>query len=130
MRLPEAVTGVGVRLATTGLHHELPGAWLLVTGWSNSVFEAAIAGVPAMTVAPPNVAPVDFASGGLSIDAADPAEAAGVALRLLDHDVHQAAVERARAALEPRLGSLDGRATRRAADLVRELIEGSRSTAT
>lgn len=130
LSLPEPSAGIGLRLAPGGLHGELPGAWLLVTGWSNSVFEAALAGVPALTVAPPGVAPVDFASEGLSIGAADPEAAAAEALRLLDPDAHRAAVERARGALESRIGPLDGAATRRAAALIRELIDGSPAAAT
>jgi len=65
--------GVAVRIARAGgLHAELPGATLLLTGWSNSVFEAALAGVPAITVSPPGVAPVDFAAEGLALAAEGP----------------------------------------------------------
>jgi len=128
--LPDAVAGVGVRRSKVGLHAELIGAWLMVTSWSNSVFEAAIAGVPAMTVAPPGVAPVDFAADGLAIAAADPGGAAAETLKLLDPDAHHAAVERARVALGSRLGPLDGAATERAAALVRELIGGQRGAGT
>jgi hypothetical protein len=130
VRLPEPQAGVGVRLAPGGLHHELLGAWLLITGWSNSVFEAAIAGVPAMTVAPPGTAPVAYASDGLALDAADPPAAVAEAMRLLDPEAHRTMVERARAALESRLGPLDGAATERAAGLVRELIGGPASAGT
>ena len=128
--LPEAAAGVAVRLGEAGLHAELPGAWLMVTGWSNSVFEAAIAGVPALTVSPPGVAPIDFAADGLAIAASDPASAAAAALRLLDPDAHRAAAEGARAALVSRLGPIDGGATRRAARLVQELIVGHPQSAT
>jgi hypothetical protein len=61
---------------------------------------------------------------------ATPGEAAEAALRLLDTGARQAAVARARNALEPRLGVIDGAATARAARLVRELIAGHAADAT
>jgi hypothetical protein len=96
----------------------------MVTGWSNSVYEAAIAGVPSITVAPAGVSPVDFAVEGLAIAARDEASAAEAARSVLDPDSRQAAVARARAVLPERLGPLDGRATERAARLALELAGG------
>jgi hypothetical protein len=114
--------GVAVRIARAGdLHAELPGATLLVTGWSNSVFEAALLRIPAITVSPPGVAPVDFAAEGLSLAAADPAEAAAQALRLVAPDTRDAVTEGARDALRDRIGVLDGRASERAARIMLEM---------
>jgi hypothetical protein len=110
-----------------GLHGELPGAWAMVTGWSNSVFEAAIAGVPSICVAPAGSSPVDFAGQGLAIAAGDEESAAEAARRLLDPAIHGAAVERARSGLTQRLGPLDGHATERAARLALELMRGGPS---
>jgi hypothetical protein len=119
----EAPDGVAVRLAGgEGLHGELPGAWVMVTGWSNSVFEAAIAGVPSISVAPVGSSPVDFAAQGLAIAAIDEVSAAEAASALLDPATRQAAVARARAGLAERLGPLDGRATERAARLALEMV--------
>jgi hypothetical protein len=117
--------GTAVRVASgDALHRELPGAWVMVTGWSNSVFEAAIAGVPSITVAPAGVAPVDFAAAGLALGATDPAAAAALARSLLDPAVRNAAVMRARATLPQRIGPLDGHATHRAAELVLRMARG------
>jgi hypothetical protein len=118
----DAPAGVEVRIAAgDGLHRELTGAWAMVTGWSNSVYEAAIAGVPSITVAPRGTSPVDFAADGLAIAAGDEASAVKAARSLLDPASHLEAVARARALLPERLGSLDGRSTERAARLVLEL---------
>jgi hypothetical protein len=117
--------GIEVRVAEPGdLHRQLVGAELLVTGWSNSVFEAAVAGVPALTVNPGGIAPVDFAADGLSVGVADADEAARAALALRDETTRRAAVERARAVAEERLGALDGRASARAARLMLALARG------
>jgi len=113
--------GVRLRIADDGLHAALRGARLLVTGWSNSVFEAALLGVPSISVSPGGVAPVDFAAEGLAIGVSDAAEAARAAAALLDPAARAEAVRRARASLPEHLGPLDGRAAERAARLVREL---------
>jgi hypothetical protein len=107
------------RVAAAGtLDDELIGARLLLTAWSNSVFEAAVAGVPAITVAPPGVAPVDFATDGLAAHAADPQAAARAAVSLATPQARSVAVQRARRAAEERLGPLDGMAADRAARLL------------
>jgi len=121
-------TGVAVRVAgIDGLHAELPGAWTMVTGWSNSVFEAAIAGVPTISVAPPGASPIDFPREGLAIAARDEASAAEAAYALLDPATRDAAVARARSGLAARLGPLDGRSTERAAHLAIEMMRGGTS---
>jgi hypothetical protein len=114
--------GVTVRTADREtLQDVLPGAWAMVTGWSNSVFEAAIAGVPSITVDPGGVAPVDFASAGLARGADGAAAAAEVAVSFLDEEVWQAAIGQAREALTAHIGPLDGCATHRAARLMLEM---------
>ena len=69
----------------------------------------------------PDVAVIDIAMPVLNgIEAA----------RQISAKLPQTAVERARGALESRIGPLDGAATRRAAALIRELIDGSPAAAT
>ena len=115
-RLPADVT---VRVVDDDLHTVLPDSWLLVTGFSQSVFEAAISGVPAITVdASRGQVPVTFARDGLAIGATDPASAGEAARRLLANDERRAAVAQARRELERRIGPLDGRASQRAAELI------------
>ena len=115
--------GTAVTVAADGLHAALAEAWLLVTGWSNSVMEAAIAGIPSITVDPGGVAPVDFAAEGLSVLAIDEASAAAAASRLQAGPPAVEAVARARAVLVERVGPLDGHASERAAHLMRSLVE-------
>ena len=111
--------GVEISIAPAGdLHAALTGATLLVTGWSNSVLEAACLGVPAITVIPSGVAPVDFAAEGLAAAASDAAEAAVAARHLLDPAARDEAIARAQAALVDHLGPLDGRASERAARIM------------
>jgi hypothetical protein len=119
--------GVPVRLATeSGLHAEVVRASLLVTGWSNSVFEAAVAGIPAITVNPGGVAPVDFAADGLALGAVDEESAARVAAGLADEAARAAALQRSRQAAVQRLGAIDGRASERAARLMLAVGRGER----
>jgi hypothetical protein len=118
-------SGVAVRLAAAGdLHRELIGSALLVTGWSNSVFEAAVAGVPALTVNPGGIAPVDFAADGLALGATDADSAKTAAAGLRDEGRRDAAVRRAREVAVERLGALDGRASWRAARLMLAMARG------
>jgi hypothetical protein len=101
------------------LYDTLDGAWLLVTGWSNTVFEAALAGVPSLCVSiPGSEPPVDFAVDGIALGVTDLASAATIVRRLRDETAWRQAVTDARAALSDRLGPLDGRAADRLADLV------------
>ena len=117
-----ARSGVAVRLAAgDSLHAELATATLLVTGWSNAVLEAAICGVPAVTVAPVGVAPVDFAADGLALSGADVAEVVAAARRLQDPAARAEVVGRARRAVIGRLGPLDGRASERAARIMLQM---------
>jgi hypothetical protein len=113
--------GVHVRIDRGGLHAALADAWLLVTGWSNSVFEAGLAGVPTILVDAEAASPVTYAEDGLGIGVRSDAEAAAAAARLLEPAVRQATLGRARVALEAHLGPLDGRASERAARLAIEL---------
>src|SRR5439155_1188689 len=93
------------------LHELLPGAFALVTGWSNSVFEAVIAGVPAITAHVTPGAPVaSFAAEGIALQATSENEAAAIAQQLSDAAVRGQVVSAARERLEPHLGALDGQA--------------------
>jgi hypothetical protein len=104
------------------LYDTLDGAWLLVTGWSNTVFEAALSGVPSLCVSIlGSEPPVDFAADGIALGVTDEASAATAVRRLRDETAWRQAVTDARAALSDRLGPLDGRAAERLADLVLEL---------
>ena len=98
---------------------------LLVTGWSNTVFEAALRGVPSLTInATRGAAPMPFAEEGLSEGAMDPESAADLARRFLEEDFRAAAVARARERLPEHLGPQDGHAAERAADLVEAAAQG------
>jgi hypothetical protein len=112
--------GVTVRVdARRSLHDLLDGAWLLATAWSNSVFEAALLGVPSLAIVPAGVAdPVRFAAEGLAVGAATPEEAGDAAELLRDARERTRAVERARAALAEHIGPPDGLASSRVADLM------------
>jgi hypothetical protein len=115
-------SGVTVRTAHgESLQDLLLDAWAMVTGWSNSVFEATIAGVPSIAVDPGGVAPIDFAAAGLAEGADGAAAAAELAVSFLDESVRQAAISRARDALPAHIGTLDGCATERAALLMLEM---------
>lgn len=127
----ERPAGVEVRLdEETPLHRLLDDAWLLVTGWSNSLFEAALRGVPCLMVAPGGVVPVPYAAEGMALLAPDERAAADAARSLRDPEARRAAVERARAGLERHLGPLDGAAGRRTARLLLELSGGRRAEGT
>lgn len=115
--------GVEVRIERgVDLHDLLPGAFMLITAWSQSVLEAAIAGVPSVTVIPTGgPAPVTFAEEGLAAGAVDEDSAAAAARALTAPGGRESAVERARAALHRHVGDLDGRAAERSAELILRL---------
>ena len=104
------------------LYDLLDGAWALFTGWSNSVFESILSGVPPVcltaTGGPP---PTTFASEGLALGAANLDEVAGVVARLLRENERAMLLRQARIALSEHLGPLDGRASERTASLILEL---------
>jgi hypothetical protein len=119
--------GLTLRIADAGpILDVLEGAWLLVTGWSNSIFEAGLLGVPSITV---NLTggddPTTFGAEGLSIAARDPDSAIAAARELLDDDRRAAAVAIARSHLKEHLGPLDGHAALRVADLVVAMAGGA-----
>ncbi len=118
---------VSVRIETQRTLPELlTGASAMVTAWSNSVFEAVLLGVPAITVVPPGVPQVvDFAHDGLALHASSPDEAASLAERLRDPQTAAAIVERARTAAERRIGPIDGGASERVARICMEMIDAS-----
>jgi hypothetical protein len=111
------------------LHDLLPDAWLLITGSSQSVFEAAIAGIPTITTSPIEAGLVTHVQEGFSLGADDPDSAAEVAASLLDPATRAAAVARSAAALRDRFGELDGRAAERAADVIESVVRDRRSAA-
>ena len=115
----EPPPGVTAVQASAGLHELLGGAMLLVTAFSQSVFDAAVAGVPAIMVNPEGPpSPVPYAHEGFAIEVRGPEEASAVAARLVIPANRDAAVERAQRALADRFGVVDGKAYLRAADLV------------
>jgi len=119
-RLAESLTpptDVSVRIAPPGeLHARLAGAFALVTASSQSAFDAVAAGIPAIAVQPPRIpVPVTFVEEGIATRAESPDEAGRAAESLLEPSTRQAVVVRARAALEQRIGPLDGLAAERAA---------------
>ena len=117
--------GVTLFIAPAGsLAEELRRSWAMITGWSNSVFEAAITGVPSILVDLDRLAPVTYAADGLGIGVHDEAAAGAAARSLLDPDRWTATVAAARAALGRHLGPLDGHAAERTARLVHEAIAG------
>ncbi len=123
----EAVASVAgratVEVANQPLLEVLPGAGLMVTGWSNSVFEAALVGVPSVTVhLIQGSRPVSFAAEGLATEVRSSREAAQVATSLARDPGRGEAVRRARAALGEHLGPLDGQAGRRSAELVLRVL--------
>jgi hypothetical protein len=114
--------GVAVRVERPGRLHELiDGAWLLVTGWSNSAFEAAIRGVPTLMVDAEHVSPVAYAAEGLAIGVGTESASAAAARALLDPEFRMATLARSSAALAEHLGPLDGRSSERTAELILQL---------
>jgi hypothetical protein len=123
--------GVAVRVDRAGaLYDVLDGAWLLMTGWSNVVFEALLSNVPAICInATGGPWPVPFVESGLAIGATD-LESVRAAVGMLRNEREwRGALERGRTALTQHLGPLDGRATERLADTIGEMIGRSRSAA-
>ena len=124
----EAPAGVTVIQDAGGLHDLLIGSTLLVTAASQSVFDAAVAGVPALMVHPAETpSPVPYAAEGFAIEVRDAREAAATARRLLSGAGREEALQRARRALADRFGHVDGRAHVRAADLIQSLASSAGS---
>jgi hypothetical protein len=116
----EPADGVLLRAGEPGdLYAALDGAWLLVTGWSNAVFEAVLSNVPALCInATGGPAPMPFVEDGIALGATDPETAAAAARTLLPTSAWLNAVGRARTNLADHLGPLDGRATERLVELI------------
>ena len=121
--------GVHVRLERPGtLHDVLPDTWILITGASQSVYEAVLIGVPAITVnATGGDDPVTFARDGIALGATSVEETVGLAHRLSDPEQRRRSVAAARAAIGDRLGPLDGRAAARAAGWLTGFVEAGRA---
>jgi len=123
--------GVSVRIERDrDLHALLSEAWVLMTPFSQSVYEAAIAGVPSITIdLAGRPSPIPFAQEGIALGASDEPSAAATLTGLLDDAQRAEAVAHARAALAPHLGTLDGHAADRIAGLVERLLSLERSHA-
>lgn len=123
LRSIEQPAGMVARVERShSLHSLVTRAWLLVTASSQSVFDAVLAGVPAMTVTPDGVAdPVTFAQDGIALGVGSAEAAAAAAAQLREHAARADLVTRQRAALGDRIGPLDGRAAERAATWLLEV---------
>lgn len=98
------------------LHALLTQAWILITASSQSVFDAVLAGVPAMTVTPTGVVdPVTFAQDGIALGVRSVEAAAAAGAQLRERAARDDLLARQRAALGDRIGPLDGHAAERAA---------------
>jgi hypothetical protein len=120
---PEGVRVVADRHSSLG--DLLLRSWLMITGSSQTVLEAAIVGVPSISInATGGPDPVTYASEGIALGAENAEGAAGHVRRMLDPEAAAEQVARARSALERHLGPLDGRASARAAELIIGLARG------
>lgn len=119
----EQVAGVAARVERRrSLHEVLDGAWVLVTGWSNSVFEGLLARVPAICVTAAGLEPpTTFVEDGLALGATSTAEASAAFIRFVDPELRTRFLDQARAALTDHVGPLDGRAAERSAKLITHL---------
>ena len=105
------------------LHEVLDGAWVMITGWSNSVFEGLIARVPALCVTATGAEPpTTFVEDRLALGASSADETAAALAGLLDPTARERLLDEARRALEAHVGPLDGRAAERSAALIIELV--------
>jgi hypothetical protein len=101
------------------LAEHLAGAWVLVTAWSNTAYEAAAVGVPVVSVnATGGPAVLPLVEESLALGAIDEPTAADAARRLLDPAVRSRLVRTASERVREHLGPLDGRSVERAAQLV------------
>jgi hypothetical protein len=122
----EAPPGVTVVHDAQGLHEQLRGSALVVTASSQSVFDAAIVGVPAIMVHPADGrSRVPYADEGFAVEVRAADQARAEAARLMEPDARAAAVASARRALLDRFGVVDGRAHVRAADLIEAAARGT-----
>lgn len=114
-----APDGITLRVSSRGLHEELPGAWLLITGSSQSVIDATAVSVPALTInctGGPDL--VSFAADGLALGATSGEEARVHVASLLEPAARAEQIDRARRVLSERSGPLDGRAAARIAEIL------------
>jgi hypothetical protein len=111
---------VSIRIVHSGgMREVLVGSWLLVTAWSNTVFEATLLAVPSLTVNATGLAdPMGFAAEGMAVSATDAGSAAFEARRFLDPVWRSRVLSRAQRVLAAHLGPLDGRAAERATELI------------
>ena len=121
--------GLSVTMASDEpVERTLAGAWLLTTAWSNTVYEAALLGIPSLTInTTGGPDPMPFAHEGISVGATDPSSASAAARRLRDHAARHDAVSRIQGPLTAHLGPLDGHASERAAALISDLLRSGAS---
>lgn len=124
----EPPSGVSVRIATgQDLHAALLEAWLLITVSSQSVFDAAVAGVPSICISlGGGDPPVTYAEEGFALRATSAHGLKELARELRSDNRRSSVIAEARAAVERRFGALDGMASRRAADVIRRLVADGR----
>jgi CDP-glycerol glycerophosphotransferase (TagB/SpsB family) len=109
----------------------LLGSDVLVTQSSTVGVEAALLGVPVMTVHfSGGESIVPYARLGISLEARSAEEIAEILKRLLDGPSRRAYAERSHAALEYLMGPLDGKASRRVAQLIARMMSASSSVPT
>lgn len=117
--------GVTVRIEESGdLHQALPGAFVLITASSQSVYEATIMNVPSVTT-DPGSNNVTYADEGFSVSAEGPTRAVELGRGLLDPAGRSAVLLRAHSALTARFGRLDGHAADRAAAIIAAFVVAS-----
>ena len=128
-RIADEVLGVGLPADVIAsvdrqsrLYDLLDGAWGMLTGWSNVVFESNLSGVPAVCLtATGGPDPTSFVPEGLAVGASDGKTVVAAMARLADENERASLLAGARAALGEHLGPLDGRASERTAALIAEM---------
>jgi hypothetical protein len=115
-----APDGVRVSVDRSGtLRDLLLRSWIMITGSSQTVLEAAVVGIPSISInATGGEDPVTYAAEGIALGATDAATATEQVRRMLDRGSADEQVARARTALERHIGPLDGRAAERTARLI------------
>ena len=120
----EQVAGVAAHVERRqSLYEVLNGAWALVTGWSNSVFEGLLGHVPAICItATRSEPPTTFVEDGLALGATSHAGGIGSPHppRSTPSSEPDSSI-RPGQALAEHVGPLDGRAAERSAALITEL---------
>ncbi|HEX5041106.1 MAG TPA: hypothetical protein VFW95_13380 [Candidatus Limnocylindria bacterium] len=125
LRTAQVLDGVRVDERAAGdLYEALLDSDLLVTVTSQSVLEAAVVGIPAVSIQPPgSELAFPYAAERIADVALDATALAERFAALRSPVAAAAAVDRARANVARHLGPMDGRAAQRSAELVAELVD-------